>query len=124
MCALVTGVQTCALPISLVKPAQEGESGRDLQLFQQNRGEDYVREFAQHALENNELVSERDQKEHDAGLVELYRKAKSDLQEGGANTLFLALGVLTWKARKSVVWGKRGRVRVGLGGGRIIKKKN
>src|SRR3546814_1778068 len=97
MCALVTGVQTCALPISLVKPAQEGESGRDLQLFQQNRGEDYVREFAQHALENNELVSERDQKELDAGLVELYRKAKSDLQEGGANTLFLALGVLKWK---------------------------
>src|SRR3546814_7352328 len=61
------------------------------------RGEDYVREFAQHALENNELVSERDQKELDAGLVELYRKAKSDLQEGGSNTLFLALGVLKWK---------------------------
>src|SRR3546814_10917103 len=42
-------------------------------------------------------LSERDQKELDAGLVELYRKAKSDLQEGGANTLFLALGVLKWK---------------------------
>src|SRR3546814_16478708 len=74
----------------LVKPAQEGESGRDLQLFQQNRGEDYVREFAQHALENNELVSERDQKEIDAGLVELYPQAKSDTLKGGANTLFLA----------------------------------
>lgn len=81
----------------LVKPTQEGDSGRDLQLFQQNRGEDYVREFAQHALENNELVSEREQKELDAGLVELYRKARSDLQEGGANTLFLALGMLKWK---------------------------
>src|SRR3546814_1002917 len=51
--------------LRLVKPAQEGESGRDLQLFQQNSGEDYVREFAQHALENNELVSERAQKELD-----------------------------------------------------------
>ena len=81
----------------LVKPTQEGDGGRDLQLFQQNRGEDYVREFAQHALENNELVSDREQKELDAGLVELYRKAKSDLQEGGANTLFLALGMLKWK---------------------------
>src|SRR3546814_7941675 len=32
-----------------------------------------------------------------SGLIELYRKAKSDLQEGGANTLFLALGMLKWK---------------------------
>src|SRR3546814_6942859 len=32
-----------------------------------------------------------------SGLIELYRKAKSDLQEGGANTLFFALGMLKWK---------------------------
>src|SRR3546814_16045551 len=42
----------------LVKPAQAGESGRDLPLFQQNRGEDYAREFAQHALKTNERVTE------------------------------------------------------------------
>ncbi|MEO3430161.1 DUF3320 domain-containing protein [Pelagibius sp. CAU 1746] len=81
----------------LVKISQEGEGGRDAQLFQQRSGEDYVKRFAEEALANNELVSERDQKELDAGLIQLYRKSKSDLQEGGANTLFLALGMLKWK---------------------------
>lgn len=33
----------------------------------------------------------------DASLVELYRKARSDLEEGGANTLFLAIGMLRWR---------------------------
>ncbi|MBU2957820.1 DUF3320 domain-containing protein [Paracoccus sp. C2R09] len=30
-------------------------------------------------------------------LLDLYRKARSDLQEGGTNTLFLAAGFLRWK---------------------------
>jgi len=30
-------------------------------------------------------------------LLTLYRKAKSDMQEGGTNTLFLAVGFLRWK---------------------------
>ncbi|MFP8967209.1 DUF3320 domain-containing protein [Pokkaliibacter sp. CJK22405] len=30
-------------------------------------------------------------------LTELYRKAKSDMQEGGTNTLFLAAGFLRWR---------------------------
>ncbi|WP_121938610.1 DUF3320 domain-containing protein [Eilatimonas milleporae] len=30
-------------------------------------------------------------------LTELYRKARNDLEEGGTNTLFLALGSLKWK---------------------------
>ena len=29
--------------------------------------------------------------------VNLFRKAKNDLEEGGANTLFIALGMLKWK---------------------------
>ncbi|MBV2131589.1 DUF4011 domain-containing protein [Pseudomonas sp. MAP12] len=33
----------------------------------------------------------------DATLVELYRKARTDLEEGGANTLFLAIGMLYWR---------------------------
>ena len=82
----------------LVKLSEEKEaSGRDLQLFQQRTNADYVRQFAAQALDNNELVCERDQADLDAGLIQLYRKAKTDLQEGGANTLFLALGILKWK---------------------------
>jgi hypothetical protein len=33
----------------------------------------------------------------EAALIELFRKARSDLDEGGANTLFLAIGFLKWK---------------------------
>ncbi|MEA1648791.1 DUF3320 domain-containing protein [Nitrospirillum sp. BR 11164] len=33
----------------------------------------------------------------DAQLVELYRKTQLDMAEGGANTLFLAVGFLVWK---------------------------
>ena len=36
-------------------------------------------------------------KKLDANSVNLFRKAKNDLQEGGSNTLYLALGMLRWK---------------------------
>ena len=36
-------------------------------------------------------------KEMNARLLALYRRAKSDMQEGGTNTLFLAVGFLRWK---------------------------
>ncbi|WP_340110320.1 DUF3320 domain-containing protein [Pikeienuella sp. HZG-20] len=36
-------------------------------------------------------------KDMEARLLSLHRKAKSDLQEGGTNTLFLAAGFLRWK---------------------------
>src|SRR5690606_11439424 len=36
----------------------------------------------------------------DAALVDLYRKARSDIEEGGSNTLFLAIGFLRWKKAK------------------------
>lgn len=34
-------------------------------------------------------------------LTELYRKARSDVQEGGTNTLFLVVGFLRWKRTES-----------------------
>jgi len=36
-------------------------------------------------------------KEMNSRLLALYRRAKSDMQEGGTNTLFLAIGFLRWK---------------------------
>lgn len=33
----------------------------------------------------------------EGALVDLYRKARNDLQEGGSNTLFLAIGSLRWQ---------------------------
>lgn len=81
----------------MVDLASGGVSGRDAELYHNRTGEDLARKFALDALERNEVVSEISQKDLDSGLVELFRKAKTDIEEGGANTLFLALGILKWK---------------------------
>ncbi len=51
----------------------------------------------QHAYENNQISVLLDKNEMDKRLVSIHRKAKSDLQEGGTNTLYLAAGFLRWQ---------------------------
>ena len=53
--------------------------------------------YAMEALERGEVVVDLEKVELDKRLVALYRGARTDLQEGGINTLFLALGFLSWK---------------------------
>ena len=55
-----------------------------------------VRE-AEEALKRNEIVANTDEKSLEKGIVELFRKAKADFEEGGSNTLFLAIGMLRWR---------------------------
>lgn len=84
-----------AIRISAVPDLESG--GRDMDLYaQQNRSELYE-QYAKKALESNEVLSTLPQKKLESELVDLYRKARTDLDEGGANTLFLALGMLKWK---------------------------
>lgn len=54
-------------------------------------------ESAQIAIEKNRLLAPRDAEKLEASLVDLYRKARSDLEESGASTLFLAIGFLRWQ---------------------------
>lgn len=49
------------------------------------------------ALPRGRLFAPLEADKLDATLVELYRRARSDLEEGGANTLFLAIGFLRWQ---------------------------
>ena len=51
----------------------------------------------QHAYENNQISVLLNKNEMDKRLVSIHRKAKSDLQEGGTNTLYLAAGFLRWQ---------------------------
>ena len=71
--------------------------GRDAKLYQQQTAENLTEQYAREALERGEVVSPVEKSKLEATLIELYRKARSDLEEGGANTLFLALGFLRWK---------------------------
>jgi very-short-patch-repair endonuclease len=81
--------------ISLVDENPVGD--RSAALHAQRTGADIERDFALNALATRRLVATLTGKDLNARLITLSRKAKSDLQEGGANTLFLAVGFLRWK---------------------------
>lgn len=71
--------------------------GRDVALYEQQNRENLRDEYARSALNRNEVLGTLEKIKLDAALVDLYRTARSDLDEGGANTLFLAIGLLKWK---------------------------
>ena len=80
-------------------PEQNPLGQRDPDLHRKLHGRDIHRHFAAEALQRDELCSVLEPKELSARLTILYRQAKSDLSEGGTNTLYLAIGALKWKKR-------------------------
>ena len=72
-------------------------SGRDEALYEQQNNESLVNEVARQALARGEVLASLEKVKLEATLIDLFRKARSDLEEGGANTLFLAIGFLKWK---------------------------
>jgi len=75
--------------------------GRDEKLYEQQTQTDLRAEVAEQAMARGEALSLLPKDKLDAGLIELFRKARTDLEEGGANTLYLALGFLKWKKSPS-----------------------
>lgn len=73
--------------------------GRDEKLYENQTTQSLREEVARAALDRNEVLSLNEKDKLEASLIDLYRKAKSDMAEGGANTLFLALGFLKWKKK-------------------------
>ncbi|MFW0753970.1 DUF3320 domain-containing protein [Pseudomonas sp. H11T01] len=72
--------------------------GRDAALYEQQNRENLRDEYARTALTTRgEVLATLEKSKLEVALIELYRKARSDLDEGGANTLFLAIGFLKWK---------------------------
>jgi hypothetical protein len=84
-----------AIKILPMPPLNVG--GRDSALYEQQNRASLREEVARQALARDELLGDADAERHEKMLVELYRKSRSDLSEGGANTLFLALGFLNWR---------------------------
>jgi len=79
------------------EPDLAGAAGRDASLHAERTGVVLDEAYAKAALDRGELLSPGDPAKLEAQLVELYRKARLDMAEGGANTLFLAVGFLLWK---------------------------
>jgi very-short-patch-repair endonuclease len=74
----------------------DGADPRERALYEQREREDVRLRHAEDALRRKEVFVALSAKEMDARLTELYRSARTALQEGGSNTLFLAVGFLSW----------------------------
>ena len=83
-------IQIKAVP----KPSAEGQ---DEEIHRQRTGEVITEEYARNELEQRRVLIDLPKVELDKHSVEIYRKAQTALQEGGANTLYLAIGFLLWK---------------------------
>lgn len=80
-------------------PQQNPLGERDAELYRDVHGRDLQLGFATEALKRDELASPLDQQQLDARLIDLHRQVRNDFAEGGANTLFLAVGFLRWKKK-------------------------
>ncbi|WP_263262392.1 DUF3320 domain-containing protein [Pseudomonas sp. RIT-PI-S] len=89
---LASGGRIRVVPVPDLK-----SSGRDVALYEQQNNESLVDEVARQALGRGEVLASLEKAKLESTLIELFRKARSDLEEGGANTLFLAIGFLKWK---------------------------
>jgi very-short-patch-repair endonuclease len=92
--ALANGGKITVVPLDTLSGRG---GGRDEEHVRMQQKVDYELELARQALENNQLPARLDDATLKAGVVELFRKSKSDMEEGGANTLFLAIGMLRWR---------------------------
>lgn len=73
------------------------DPSRSAESFLLATGNEIHRDFALQQLSNKKLVVNDAKKRMETKLVELLRKAKNDLEEGGSNTLYVSIGMLRWK---------------------------
>lgn len=86
--------------IQIVSLPQQNPLGeRDAALYREVHGRDLHRGFAAEALARDELPSLLDGRQLESRLIDLHRQVRNDFAEGGANTLFLAVGFLRWKKK-------------------------
>jgi very-short-patch-repair endonuclease len=72
------------------------ESDRDADQFRLATGNTLHEQYALEQLDRRVLIANENKPRLETKLVELYRKAKNDMLEGGTNTLYLAIGMLKW----------------------------
>ncbi len=73
-----------------------GKDPRDLELAAQRTGTDVRADYLAEELRAGRLRADLEQDELDMRLVEIFRHARTSLEESGANTLYLAVGFLQW----------------------------
>lgn len=90
---LAAGESFKILPMPVV---MDGSDPRSQSIHEGREREDLRREVVNEGLKRKELFVSLTQEDMEGRLVEQFRGARSSMEEGGANTLFLAMGFLTW----------------------------
>ena len=78
------------------RPADWEGNPRDARLFQRRQKNDPLVELLQEEFSQQRLRADLTEKELSNRLTQLYRAARTSLEENGANTLYMALGLLVW----------------------------
>jgi len=95
--ALLEDTLAAGAKFTVVPAPKAATQEQDRELHRQRTGEVIDERYARDALESRQVLVALPKEELDRRLVQIYRKAQTSLQEGGANTLYLALGFLLWK---------------------------
>lgn len=74
----------------------EGNDPRMAEVHVNRSGRQPLDDVALSALDNKELIARMPQENLDGNLLSIFSAARTGLEEGGANTLYLALGMLRW----------------------------
>lgn len=74
----------------------DGSDPRSQAIYEGRERENIRRQHALDALKRKEVFIGLAQDDMDTRLVELFRSSRTSLQESGSNTLYLALGFLSW----------------------------
>lgn len=73
---------------------------QDEEIHRQRTGDEITLEFAKEKLQGKTVLAKLDKEELGKRSIQIYRKTQAALQEGGANTLYLALGFLVWRRER------------------------
>ncbi len=74
----------------------DGNDPRSAKVHASKSGRSALDDMALEALENKEFLANVGQDALDGNLLSIFNAARTGLEEGGANTLFLAIGLLEW----------------------------
>jgi very-short-patch-repair endonuclease len=80
----------------LAKPSDWNNPVRDAAVHQALHHSDPIADLVKHELSHKRLRSYLSENEIAYGLTHLYRASRTALEENGANTLYVALGMLKW----------------------------
>ncbi|MCM1565779.1 MAG: DUF4011 domain-containing protein, partial [Dehalobacter sp.] len=78
------------------RPVDWDESSRDSKVFIRRQKNDPLVKLLQEEFSQQRLRADLTEKELSNRLTQLYRAARTSLEENGANTLYMALGLLVW----------------------------